>query len=632
MAESVGDRTVESALAAYNEVGTALYGEFPLDDGERWLATCNESELTPEQQLRASWLGIELGFAIFTEQDIQRARQQKKLGKNKIRTGSAPPSRGTALIGQAMDRLIELMDSEVVEADPVLDAHAGLTYGMAPVVASIRAATDPKVSRLKALREFNLGQAYAVNALHSAITRGQLSERQMPFVKMVNAIVIGSNLLGNEISILPAPPRCYEDREPDDSWHGILWNARKNRNLNIALTEHTRLRDIAAILSDEWLGRDYRELDDVELLEQIHTAMLDKGQSVPPESKLGIAAVSWAKFYRQSTKTHQSSVLKLPELVRFAEKPGEPIQLPVDLDPVDYPPLSVESIGTTDILTWYGRQVNGRPLTSREGLLLDRQINDFATPAQLDRLSLSEHLLLNKLRLDAALTLSSQYPAASVKLIKRASVWSREAQGLGRDYDDTASVFEAFIDDLTASVLYGALNGEALKDASNEVVVEELLELLLEIADERNRTKDRTEAERFKELLSRTLHPILVMRFTSENLMALPSFPREQGDEAHPGWDINAWPILADGHIDLQARRKIRFSDEVSRPMRQGDIGIIPQEVIRKTAPVLDIAKSFVSLRRKDERAKRSGKLIAKWGETLRPTIDEAIRLASSSS
>ncbi len=188
-------------------------------------------------------------------------------------------------------------------------------------------------------------------------------------------------------------------------------------------------------------------------------------------------------------------------------------------------------------------------------------------------------------------------------------------------------MYEAAVDLLRLQVEGSAIRGDPLRLPVDKLIIQ-LSEIIDEISFEKSKVKDTEQLKRLEILSSGVLYAALAMRFTTEvGLIALPAIDREKGNDHIPGWDVNVWGKNEDGIVDLSTRRKLRISRNVDVPMRQGDIGIIPFDVIKKTSPVSVIAKNFISSAREDERSRRAAKLIARWSTNLQPVFDGALQL-----
>jgi hypothetical protein len=625
---------VETALAEYTAVGAAPFlGELP-EEANHWLEVLNvpEVELSPAQLLSASWLGIELGFQSYTTADRQRASMQHAARRNQdkraFRGEETIINTAHTLMEDATNRLEQIMDTE--DADPYIQAQAHLTYGAIPLIEIIRKTGSQKIEASKHRVAYRLAQAGAVNLMHDAVVAGELAPNERTFTRLLNVLAIGNSLVSNEIVVIPAPPRCYEDRADEQSWHLLFWDTRRGRHLPTALAHETALQGITAVLD-----RQTEEFaifhEGTGLLTELHTAMLDPSHAVPRETSLGKAAVNVAGYFSSITGRRIPPVLGLPDLSRFSDRPGEPLEvpeLPVDLDPIEYPEINSAALNEDTVLEWYGQQLNGRPLTRQEGLSLNRVLENFNRPAAYERLTLPERVTLNKMRLECAVALAGDFQSVAVEQLDHIASTTRPLQEASIGARDIISLYETAIDDLRLRIIGASIRGEPI-ELTKDGVIDELAGMLQEMDSEKNSLKDKDKILQLNKLTQDVLYSMLVMRFTSgPDIVALPALAREKGSDSRPGWNINTWRTNEnDGNIILGSRLKVRVSESVDRPMRQGDIAVIPLTVIRKTASVKDIAKNFISLAREDERSRRAGNLLDKWGVNLRPVFDAAIEL-----
>ncbi len=629
-----GQLTAESALKFYQNIGAAPYiGDLPPDAGS-WLETCDGSELAPEQLLTAAWLGIELGFQEYEAAGLIReqaaALTKKHQGKGDQVQHGAPGKRNAAhlLMQQADARLDAVLDNE--SAPAYTRAQAGLAYGARPLFEAIMTKGISRQQMERYKHANRVAQALAVNAMHDAAEADELSPDERLFTRLLTFLVTGNSLINNHVMVLPAPPRSYEGRPAKDGWHGLLWDTHRSQQLAIAFTKRSSVSGVTAILQNNLTDAQI-DADARRILMEIHTAMLDKDHRVPLGSRLANSAAGAADFFGDLCRRKLSPKLDLPDLTKYFETSGDPIQVPVDLDPISYPAINFAPLqGDADLLDWYGEQVNGRPFTADEGRTLNRIINEnYSNQTLIDQMPLEDQLILHQVRLDAAMAMADENQAAALTLLDRTERALDRIQKQAWQQNDKATMYEAAVDLLRVRVVFASIVGEDEQSTRDEAL-EELLNLLVDMDYDRSRIKGSEARGRIGSLISGVLYSVLAMRISSgEKLLVMPALDREIGDDDLPGWDINVWPIGEDGHIDRTKRRKLRVSEKVDRVMRQGDIGIIPLNEIRKVAPVSVIAKNLISIVKQDEKFARATTLVTKWRTSLQPVFDEALQLAA---
>ncbi len=403
MPRANGAPNVESVLLEYSQVAPDNFiGELP-EESSRWLEVCEGQEVTPEQQFSVAWLNLEVGFGELHAFDrIRGIRGSVTRGKtSQVAVGGKRQTKARHFMQRAESQLAELETGEGVPE--YIIAQAALTRGALPLIEAARASNVLPWKLQQQQEDYRLAQARSIEVMDSAIQTGELSQNELAFVRMLASIAIGNNLVGSTTLILPAPPRCYEGRPFNESWHCLLYDPKRNREKQVAISKETTLPEAYPMLQND-MTDDEINAEAVQLVSELRTAIHDEDHAIPPESLLGVTVEGWASMLSELTQRKLKSLLILPDYTAVSAhqnvQPEETAEA-LDLEPIHYPSINFDLLSSTNLLTWYSGQNNGRALSEQEGLQLNRAIEAFCRANQ-GQPTMTDELALDRLRLECA--------------------------------------------------------------------------------------------------------------------------------------------------------------------------------------------------------------------------------------
>lgn len=551
-----------------------------------------DAELPPGLEIQRAWLEAE-----YDASSLKRWHSQRK------HAGTAIPKDLRNSLAETTERFEAL--TEHADASKLVKAQAHLAIGSLP----LWLARQSKSSPLSHAAEYRQRQAKAAAQVHSLLEESLeessgLTMQELAFCWGLGVLLVVNGINNNSDAVaLPVPPRCYEIQEPPDTW----WQLRLYR---FSTDEEMPLRVSPTAANDEAQVHTVpprtaipEESEDPQRLLVVR-ACVKKIAGEQPTRPEGVTLQETANFLARSTGIigrKATAVLKLPTITPNQQKTSAPSV--VELAATQAAPLRLEGVSGENLFTWYEQQVNGRHLTPREGdelgaLLLAEAYPEPTIPREL--------ILLNRLRLECAVA-----NPATARIHLGAA---RDSLGTLQRWDsknplDVVDLYESAIDIERIKVYQKILSNEPLDAAAKKELCSDLASLLCEIYAETKRTG----SKRTRDLLPfirPLLHSVLIMRQEDPACLAVPSLPRQRGNEDCPGWDVSVWRLHENGKVSAGELRKIRLAPSGKDVVRQADVIVLPVPLVEKGYPWLQKLNE-ASL--EDRKAARAEALLSEW-------------------
>lgn len=492
---------------------------------------------------------------------------------------------GTKDFGLATESFQAVLDNP--DASNLRRAQAHIAIGALPLLEEALRG-DPQPMPL--LGQYRNRQALAIAEVIPLLDKPPRTPNEPTFCWSLGLMLVFNSLEKNDrLLALPTPLRCYEVpiRCP---WPLTLWHHSRGEEIRLRVSDGRERTDDEmgdlVYLPRHTIPEKPADPNRMLLVRACASAVMGAPNSLAEMQTLNATATNAARTVDQATSKPQTPRLRWPRLTG-ADMPktenSAGASAIVDIEPVAMPPLSLEGVSKDTLLSWYGKQANGRPLTSSEGAALDTLLGAFSYP-EIASLSTADTLAFNRLRVECAAALLSNNYGIAMRYLADACTSLESLQRTLIQDEDSIGVYETALD-LERVKLYEHIASN--KTIDKKVVAEYndgLTELLGEMISELKRTNDKQAKERWLHLIKPALNATIAMCHKDELRVAVPSLPRQQGTAAHPGWDVDVWPVAANGKVALSAYRKLRFVNEGKTVMRQGDVALVPVSLVGQGA------------------------------------------------
>lgn len=622
------EESPQTALAAYWSLDPHdLPGETPLEQIEEWIAACEDQPLSAEQTLQFAWLQAERGLCLATLANVHNASRSKHSNKSEgiVQYESAGPPL------QAANKLFGEVLSDA-EATPMHRAQSLLALGSLPLWRARKLnARELSTQVLPLAKQYQQRQAQAAMEAGELLKRSALTPEELVFCQSLGAM-IAINSLGSQVFALAAPPRCYKIEAMDEwGWQSLLYDFRLNREINLRVSTGKQLPGGITLLPRPERPEEPDDPDRLLLLRACVASIAGKELSDPEQKVLRTAAGELSKTIGRLIVKKVRLTMQLPTLapVEAAATAEESSPVTIDLEPVSMPRLSLEGVTPATLIDWYNSQTSGSSLTSREGLTLhelslDYRYENYRTAS----LSAAELLARERIEMECAKAAWLCDLELAKHCIEEAAFCLDKTQKLFLERGDTTALLEAALEQRRAKVYELILSGKSITPEDVATHASELAAIVSEMDWERNNNKSNKELRaRFKHLTPIVLNAALLTKYLP-GVLAMPSLPREQGTDQAPGWDINVWRLDADGKTTLDNMCKVRLlSDESPHLLRQGDVAIVPLNLIRQGQQSGLMLKNLIAAE-SDEDA-RAKKLLASWQPEIAAVFSAALELVA---